>query len=143
MKQKIKVEVLPLEKHNYHLFINLQIDKKPCRLLIDTGASKSVFDVEKVLQFTVADNIIKNDSLSVGLGSEAVETQVVILKKLHLKSIHIKKMEVAVLPLTHVNNTYRNIGIPEIDGVLGSDFLMKYKAILHFKKKYLILDDGK
>jgi hypothetical protein len=31
------------------------------------------------------------------------------------------------------------LGLPEIDGVLGSDFFMKYNAVINFEKRRLIL----
>ena len=67
MKYKIKMEVCELEKKNYHLFIALKIGNKTARLLVDTGASKTVFDSERVLQFVKEKKIKTNDSKSVGL----------------------------------------------------------------------------
>jgi hypothetical protein len=48
-------------------------------------------------------------------------------------------MEVAVLSISHVNTTYQLLNIPKIDGVLGSDFLMKYKAVIDYDKGILRL----
>jgi predicted aspartyl protease len=139
MKHKIRIEIREIERKNYHLFVNLEVDGKECRLLIDTGASKTVFDSERVLNFTKADKIKLHEVKSVGLGVTDMETRVARLKNIKVGKLRIGKMEVAVLPIGHVNVTYSQINLPEIDGVLGSDFLMKYKAVIDYNKAVLRL----
>ena len=137
MKYKINLDIIELEKRNYHVFIELKIGEKMCRLLLDTGASKTVFDTERVLRFVKESNIKANESKSVGLGVSEMETRTTVLKKLQMRKLFIKKMEVAVLPISHVNTTYQALNIPEIDGVLGSDFLMKHEAVIDYGKGVL------
>jgi predicted aspartyl protease len=137
MKYKIALDIIELEKRNYHVFVELKIGEKMCRLLLDTGASKTVFDAERVLLFVKEVKIKANESKSVGLGVSEMETRVVDLKKLQFGKLFIKKMEVAILPIDHVNTTYQALNIPEIDGVLGSDFLMKYEAVINYGKGIL------
>ena len=139
MNHKIKFEVCEIEPKNYHLFLTLKIGDKPCRLLIDTGASKTVFDAERVLQFVNPSKLKTHHSKSVGLGVTEMETQATKLKNIQIGKLHINKFGVAILPLQHVNQTYANINVPAIDGVLGSDFLMKYKAVINYKTGYLKL----
>lgn len=132
MKYKIEMEICELEKKNFHLFVSLKIGNESARLLVDTGASKTVFDSERVLQFVNEKKIKTNDSKSVGLGVADMETKVVKLKDITLGKMQLNKLEVAVLPIGHVNQTYQQIDLPPIDGVLGSDFLMKYKAVINY-----------
>jgi hypothetical protein len=54
--------------------------------------------------------------------------------------MHLNKLEVAVLPIGHVNQTYQQINLPPIDGVLGSDFLTKYKAIINYPEAMIKLN---
>ncbi len=109
------------------------------RLLIDTGASKTVFDKKLVLKFVKQDKLRVNKSKSVGLGTSDVETKIVELSKLQFGTMKVKEIEIAVLDLSHVNHSYKQIKLPKIDGVLGSDFLMKYKAVINFPKATLEL----
>lgn len=139
MKHTIKLEICEIEKKNYHLFVSLKIADKPCRLLLDTGASKTVFDKEKVLQYITSGQLKSNEGKSVGLGVSEMETQEAVVKNLQFNKLTIKKLRVAVLEIGHVNLTYKNLELPEIDGVLGSDFLMKYNAIIDYKKAVLKL----
>lgn len=139
MRHKIKIEIRELDRHNYHLFINLTVNDKPCRLLIDTGASKTVFDSERILQFVKPEKITEQELKSVGLGVEDMQTQSAKVKRLKIGKLNLSKLEVAVLPIGHVNNTYHQVQLPPIDGVLGSDFLMKYKAVINYPKAILHL----
>lgn len=139
MKHKIRIEIREIERKNYHLFINLEVNRKPCRLLIDTGASKTVFDTERVLQFIKAEKIQSQELKSVGLGASDMETSVAKIKEVKIGKLRISKMEIALLPIAHVNVTYSQIQLPPIDGVLGSDFLMKYKAVIDYHKSVLRL----
>ncbi len=139
MKITLHIETREIERKNYHLFIELLVSGKPCRLLIDTGASKTVFDKERVLQFVSEKHIKANETKSIGLGAEAMETHAATLKDIQMGKVTLRKWKVAILPIAHVNETYAHIGLPPIDGVLGSDFLMKHDAIISFKKSKLAL----
>jgi len=143
MKYKIKIEICELEKKNYHLFVTLKIGTQTARLLIDTGASKTVFDSERVLQFVHEKKIKNNDSKSVGLGVAEMETKVVKLKNITIGKLSLNKLDVAVLPIGHVNQTYKQINLPAIDGVLGSDFFMKFKAVINYRKAEIIIHTTK
>jgi hypothetical protein len=139
VKHKLKLDVAEIEKKNYHLFIHLTIKGKPCRLLLDTGASKTVFDKDRVLQYTTKSKVKSNKSKSVGLGVSEMETFAVTLNDVKAGKLSIKKLAVAVLEIGHVNLTYSHLNLPQIDGVLGSDFLMKYNAVIDYKSSTLKL----
>ena len=44
-----------------------------------------------------------------------------------------------LLDLSHVNNSYEQIKLKPVDGVLGSDLLLKYSAVIDYDKKILKL----
>ena len=68
---------------------------------------------------------------------------VVKLKNLTIGKLSFAKLEVAVLPIAHVNETYRQINLPPIDGVIGSDFFMKYKAIINYRNGEVVINTTK
>ena len=51
----------------------------------------------------------------------------------------IDEFEVAVLDLSTINVAYRQLGHPEVLGVLGGDILMKYKAVVDYGQQTLTL----
>jgi predicted aspartyl protease len=139
MRITLPLQIAEIEKGNYHLFVEFRVGKKKARLLLDTGASKTVFDEERILRFVAAENVQPYESQSVGLGSDEVDTKVAALQKVKCGQLKIRTIEVAVLNLKHINQTYERLGLAIIDGVLGSDLLLKYEATISYKKKTLRL----
>lgn len=139
MKYTVPIDIIELEANSFHVFIDITIHGKSCRLLLDTGASKTVFDTERILRFVTPEDIRPHESKSVGLGVTDMETGIVTLRNIALNKFTKRKMEVAVLPIGHVNNSYQLLKIPAIDGVLGSDFMVKYMAVINLRKKQLTL----
>ena len=86
---KINIIIEEIEKKNYHLFINIKIGEKVARLMIDTGASKTVFDSKCVLKFVKKKKLKANKSKSVGLGTSDVETKIVEINNLKFGTMNV------------------------------------------------------
>jgi len=134
---KIKLELLPIEDDGYHIFVETLLNGKPARLLVDTGASRTVFDMERIKTFlnTKKPRLKKIDKLSTGLGTNTMESHSVILKEFMIGETVFTEYHAVVLNMEHVNQSYRMLGYPEIDGVLGSDILHVLKAVIDYRKK--------
>ncbi len=135
----IPIEILLIEDDGSHLLIKSKINGKIARLLIDTGASRSVFDEERIRQFVSDKSFIQHDKLSTGLGTNSMPTSTVTLKSLKLGDLVIENFDAVLLDLKYVNGTYGTLGYSAIDGVLGNDILVKYKATINYKKLTLTL----
>jgi predicted aspartyl protease len=133
----IKLELLAIEDDGYHIFIEAVINSKPARLLVDTGASRTVFDEERIKLFLEEEEnqFEKIDKLSTGLGTNTMESHSVKLNEFRLGETDFNDYIAVVLNIGHVNDSYRTLGYPEIDGVLGGDLLHKLKAVIDYRKK--------
>ena len=131
--------MLMIEDAGYHLLIKAKVNGKAVTLLIDTGASKTVFDKGRILRFAEEKNFLRLEKLSTGLGTTVMETQSTVLKKFQVGKLMIPDFEVIVIDLSHVNLTYAKLDLPAIDGVLGSDLMVKHNAIIDYKKKEMKL----
>jgi predicted aspartyl protease len=139
----IPIQFVEIEDGGYHLFIYAFVNGKNVNLLVDTGASKTVFDNTKIRQ--VLD--IQDDNQvfelsphkSTGLGTNSMDSHLVKLQVFQIGDILIENFETVVLPMDHVNEAYRMLEHTEIDGVLGSDILKKYSATIYYKRKILKL----
>lgn len=138
MKTEIPIKVLKLED-GFHLLINIRINGKAARMLIDTGASKTVFDKEQSARFVSSDSFEKHDKLSTGLGTSTMESHLAVIRKISLGKIEIIDYKTIVMDLSHVNVAYKQLKQKPIDGVLGSDVLKKYSALINYGKKKLSL----
>jgi predicted aspartyl protease len=133
----IKLDIVPIEEDGYHLFIKCIINGKTARLLVDTGASRTVFDAERIKLFLKEEerNFEKIDKLSTGLGTNTMESHTVALAEFRLGETIFNDYPTVVLNMEHVNQSYRMLGFPEIDGVLGGDLLHELKAVIDYRRK--------
>ena len=139
MTTKIPITIINIENEGFHLLIDAKINNKKARLIIDTGASSTVFDKEKIKKFVDEKKFISNDKLSTGLGTNSMKSEKTVLEKIIFGDLTIKKQPILLLDLSHVNNSYKSIGLKAIDGVLGSDLLLQFDAIIDYKKCKLTL----
>ena len=143
MKTTIPFKVLSLDGEGFHLMIKVYINKKVANLIIDTGASKTVLDKKRIEKYVTEKSFDVHDKLSSGLGTNTMESQITTLKKLKIGDIEIEQYQTVLLDLSHVNHSYEQIGLKQIEGVLGSDILLKYKAVIDYPKKELRLTYSK
>ena len=139
----IPFRIITIDKGSYHLLIKVYINRKVANLIIDTGASKTVFDKNRIEKYVVNKKFDLNDKLSIGLGTSSMESHFTVLKKIKIGAMEIKDYDAILLDLSNVNESYANIGLAPIDGVLGSDILLKNMAIINYEKKTLRLKYSK
>jgi hypothetical protein len=139
MRTEIPIRILPIENDGFHLLIRVQVNNRKANMLIDTGASKTVFDRNRIGNFVDDTSFDLNDKLSTGLGTNTMESHITTIKKMKLGNISISNYQTILLDLSHVNHSYQQLSIKPIDGVIGSDILREYKAVIHYGKEMLRL----
>lgn len=135
----IPLNIIDLHGDGFHPVLNLVIFNKPFKVVLDTGASRTAFDRELLIQANEEADIVASERLSTGLGTNTMESATAVIENIWIGDMMIPEMEVAVLDLSAINVAYRELGHPEVLGVLGSDVLMKYNAVVDFGKKRLLL----
>lgn len=141
---KIPFERINLQADGYHIITEVRLFDKTFKLVIDTGASKTVLDKTTLLESGIAeDNFENTDILSTGLGTNSMESFMLIIPEIKLHDWNIKNFTVAVLDLSSINFAYNQIGLEPVIGVLGGDILQQYGAIIDYKKQTLTLNQRK
>jgi predicted aspartyl protease len=142
MLQKIKLRIVELEPESFHLFIKGKLNGKPANMLVDTGASKTVFDTNRISNFIgkSSESFESFEKQTTGLGTNTMESHFTMVKKFNIGKLEIKNFKAILLDMTHVNQSYSILGQKAIDGVLGSDLLMMYNAVIDYKKKILRIE---
>jgi hypothetical protein len=135
----IPLNIIDLHGDGFHPVLDIVIFNKPFKVVLDTGASRTAFDRELLIQANEEADIIASERLSTGLGTNTMESATAVIENIWIGDMMIPEMEVAVLDLSTINVAYRELGHPEVLGVLGSDVLMKYNAVVDFGKKRLLL----
>jgi len=139
MKANIPIKFLKLED-GFRLLITIHVNGKKVNVLIDTGASKTVFDISRSAKFVSKKFFEKHDQLSTGLGTSTMKSKLVIIESIKLGKINVRNYKTVVIDLAHVNVAYAQLKVKPIDGVLGSDLLKQYNAVIDYDKKELRLE---
>lgn len=135
----VPIQIVPIENDGFHLLVKATINHSEANLLIDTGASRTVFDKKLIYKFLLSENVefTDNEKLSIGLGTKTMKSQVVVLDIIKFRDFEIHDYQAIILDLKYVNESYSSLNLPEIHGVLGGDLLKKYKAVINYKTKML------
>ena len=138
-KTVVPFEVLSLEEDGAHIVIEAHINGVKVKLLIDTGASKTVFDRKRMRMLMSKRKFTKNHALSVGLGTNKMKSHFVELEKFSIGKLALENFKTVLLDLKIVNTSYAMLGLPPIDGVLGGDILNKFGGEINYRKKQITL----
>ena len=135
----VTLQIIDLQEDGVHPFVNISVFGKPFVLVLDTGASKTAFDQTMLMQAHEQAVVTISDRLSTGLGTNTMTSSTAVINDLYIGGLLIDEFEVAVLDLSTINIAYRQLGHPEVLGVLGGDILMKYKAVIDYGDQVLLL----
>ena len=139
MTISIPIKILILGEEGFHLLVKMRVNGRFACLVIDTGASKTAFDKKRIKRFLGKEKFEKQDKLSSGLGTSTMKTHLAVIKKISLGKVEIKNYKTMVIDFSHVMIAYKRMKQKPVDGVLGSDILKKYKAVIDYGKKKLTI----
>jgi len=142
MFTKLPLEIVSIEDEGFHIITASKVNGDGARLLIDTGASRTVFDIERITLFPGIDPKVfkKLEKLSSGLGTNTMESFTIILGEFRLGDLLLTDFETVLIDMSHVNKSYEMLGMPAIDGVIGGDILAEYNAVLDYGRKQMQLE---
>jgi len=142
MKFKIPLELVLLEAAGCHLLVKAKWKKRKLRLVLDTGASKTVFDIAQLREWFPELQLNKSDQASAGLGTQSMESATFSLTDFKLGKCPIEGIEAAALDLQNILSTYDQLEEGPIHGILGGDILLEYHALIDYRKLRLTLHDA-
>ncbi len=140
MTAKIPIEIISVDNDGHHIITKGKVDNNETYLIIDTGASRSVFNLS-VLNIKTKEDKIKyqNYYSAVTLTPDEIPSATGIISELQLQELKIYNFEVTLIDLKHINELYRKTTGKEIGGLIGNDLLIKYKAVIDYSNKILLL----
>ena len=136
-KYSIKLKVIKIDKRGCQLTVAGKINGKKAHLIIDSGASQTVFDKNRIEDFLGHNKFEKSKSFSSGLGTNSMESHLVKAPGLSVGNFEIKDEKMILLDLSHVNESYQALKLKPVDGVIGGDILKRYKAVIDYGKKVI------
>jgi hypothetical protein len=130
----IPLHLIELEQESYHILVGGRFrDGQECFWIIDTGASKSVMDINLKEHYTSLDPENEEELLSAGINQGMVDTAVGVLKYLALGAqLVLRDQKVALIDLAHVNQIYSRYSDYKIAGLIGGDVLKQLGTIINY-----------
>ena len=136
----VPLTLLNLQDDGYHLLLEVIVFGHPFKAVLDTGASKTVFDKATVESHLHKNMVLRHtDMLSTGLGTTSMQSFILNVPDLQIGDFHLKNHEVAVLDLSTINFAYEQLDIDPVIGVIGGDILTRYGGVIDYRKTTLKL----
>lgn len=136
---EIPIDIINIEGDGFHLIAEGLINGKTARFVVDTGASRTVFDKDKILNYINNPEFSEKEGLSAGIGGTDISSFIFNIEELSFGDLKITDYQAVAMDLSNINNSYAMINLPPIDGVLGGDLLMRHKAVISYRLKKMRL----
>jgi predicted aspartyl protease len=102
----------------------------PFDLIIDTGASHTLIDVERARRFDLETE--DRGGRATGLGGSGQPVEAGRLDNVEIGALRFESIPVTVLDLSQVNRLLRSMGREPVDGIIGADVLMAQQAVIDY-----------
>ncbi len=135
----LKLIQLNFETGGYNLLARVIINGKPALMMVDTGSPKTVLDTDHLQKFVNQTELKRNARRGLA-GTTSVYSYIATIDKLEIGSITITDYKAAAVDLGQINRSFRGMGNPQIDGLLGCDLLRHCKAVIRFEERLLELN---
>ena len=130
---EVPLQLLDIEGEGFHIMVKGMIHGKEADFLIDTGASRSVFDPNTIISFINNIEFEKKEGLTAGVGSSDLESATFVIDSFTIGDLEIHDYEAVALDLENIHEMYGKLGLPRIDGIIGGDLLRRYKAVINYR----------
>lgn len=131
----VPLKLINLQDDGFHLLVEIVVFGETLFAVLDTGASRSVFD--KALMEKHVNEISVSEETQAATIFSTSETLQGIIPKLKVGGLTLKNYEAVALDLQSVTDTYLTMGHPAIAAIIGGDILMEYKAKIDYHKLVL------
>ncbi|MBO4580836.1 MAG: clan AA aspartic protease [Bacteroidales bacterium] len=126
-------------RQNIQPIISVSIARKEYRMIVDTGASHSCLSPQ------ILGNRYQQSAINVGdkvlSASENVNTPTLMCKLpgIRIGDIYLRQYSFLILDISHINEMLKELQLPPVAGLIGSDILQKYHALIDYGRQRLTL----
>ena len=96
-----------MQEDGYHCIIDGAVNGNPLLMVLDTGASRSCFDIAFLQQFLDEQALQTNDSMTSGIGTNSLNSFITVLDEFSMGSFVLEKYQAVGLDLTHIHEAYK------------------------------------
>lgn len=132
----VPLTLINLQDDGFHLLVEIVVFGQKILAVVDTGASRTVFD-KTFIETHITDLENNEEEVHATTLFTTASTLQATIPKLKIGSLIIKDYEAVALDLEAVNQAYEGLGHPKIAAIIGGDQLLKYNAVINYKKMKL------
>ncbi len=132
MIQKIPFKIITIPGKGCHIMCTAALSGYKVNLLIDTGASLTVFDVSRYRKIFPQTQINSFKDSFRGVGTDQIKTFTAVLDEISFEGLTLTALEILLIDLENINHTYAQYDLDKIDGVLGGDLLQRLQAKIDY-----------
>ena len=121
-----------------HIIIECEVNNVIGKFIVDTGASNSCLDYNRAVKFNL--NFEKLNQNALSASDEIKETFISYKNQIKIGKWIIGKRDLILFNMNHINKLFVLDEELEIDGIIGSDILVEYKATIDLKKNKISLE---
>ena len=136
-------DAVPLFKtRTGHITVTLQVNGNPCVFLVDTGGGATLIDISKKDKYKLVPLAVRDYAAGIGSATPLVRTTGIF----SINGTEIRNDSLFLMDISYINAEFKKYRSRQVDGVLGTDFLEKHKAIVDYSRSALYLKanpDGK
>ena len=130
---QLPFQLLDIEGEGFHVMIKGKINGMEASFLVDTGASRSVFDPTLITKYVEHPQFENKEGITAGVGGSDLDSSTFIIESLSFGDIEIKNYEAVALDMQNIHETYQKLGLPTLDGIIGGDILYRLKATINYR----------
>lgn len=139
MRYKIKLKKFDLDGGGKHIAVRCKINGSKAILIIDSGASNSIFDLDNETFAECEISDVSDMGIGSGFNSSIPELGKGVISNMIIGRLKLTNFTSVFTPMNHINNLYKELKLPKIAGLLGSDFLFEYNAVIDFENQIMTL----
>ncbi|KAB2872008.1 MAG: hypothetical protein F9K37_01590 [Bacteroidales bacterium] len=136
MPKSIPFKLVELEPESYHMLVDATINGEPVKLILDSGASRSVLD--KIYDSGERIEGI-SDTVAVGFMSDNVNIELASIPNLLVAGVKFNDFPIALADLSSLRELYKNITGLSVAGLLGCDFLVQNVSSINLGSKKIFI----
>lgn len=136
---RIPITFQQLEGDGYHIFTEIRVGNDPMFMLVDTGASKTVFSEKIIDKYPELEIMDLNENMAAGIGEEKMAAKLVTFPVIYLGEASITRLQCGIINFSHVDSAYNAMGLKTFDGIIGGDILKHFGAEINYQQAYIAL----
>jgi clan AA aspartic protease (TIGR02281 family) len=123
-----------------HFEVDAEVNGRPARLLVDTGASHTIVATPSAARLGL--HTTPSAERAGGVGATDHPTETTVVDELRLGPVRLTAVPAWTFDLGHVNHALVQRGGAPVDGAVGGDVLRPAEAVIDYARATLYLRPG-